>query len=277
MNRIMSQLENGEFIYRDKLSIPEQINFGLEMELDKVDFNEVSRLVKKKFGGNYHVKPDKSLTLGCNAEITTPKLQNTKYTWVTLKKIGFLLESLTASYDKCSFQVNFDGSLLPSVEDRVRFLKLYAMYEDIIYRFSKGGDNCYRDSLDTYASPIILTLKGVLKINSQAVIEMFSNQKRYGIAFKTMGCDLIEFRTPNMSNNPLYWQNYINAFYYLIRLVISGKYDKKEVDEYIDKFNKIYILEAYEKESTDKALKLCQAIFPRTLDTTNFMHQYLKN
>ena len=275
MSNIMIQLQNSSFIYRDKLSIPRKVNFGLELELDKVDNEEVSKLIKSRVGGNYNVKEDKSLTKGSNAEITTPVLQNEKDTWIALKRIGELLEKLNPSYDKCSFQVNFDGSLLPTIEDRVRFLKLYAMYEDIIYRFSKGEDSNYRDSLETYAAPIILTLKGALTINNNAVVDMFSNQKRYGITFKNNGCDLIEFRTPNMSNNPIYWQNYINTFYYLLRVVTSGKYNRKEVDEYIDIFNRTYILEAYERENCDKALKFCKTIFPQTTDTTNFMHQYL--
>ena len=52
--------------------------------------------------------------------------------------MGELLTKLNPNYNICSFQVNFDGKLLPSVEEKIRFLKLYAMYEDIVYKFSKG-------------------------------------------------------------------------------------------------------------------------------------------
>ena len=50
-----------------------------------------------------------------NAEINTPVLRNSKATWELLKRMGELLKKINASYDRCSFQVNFDGSLLPSV------------------------------------------------------------------------------------------------------------------------------------------------------------------
>lgn len=276
MDVIMAQLQNSPLEYRDKLSIPKKVNFGLELELDKVNPKEVYKLVRKQFG-NWIIKEDKGLTKGENAEIVSPVLQNNKDTWIALRKMGDILEKIKPKYDRCSFQVNFDGSLLPDVNDRVRFLKLYAMYEDIIYRFSRGDDGCYRDSLEMYASPIILALKGALSISDEAAVEMFSNHKRYGIAFKSNDKDLIEFRTPNMTSNPVYWQNYINTFYYLLMCAANPRYDKKEVDKYIDEFSRIYILEGYEFEKKEKALRLAKMIFPHNVDKVNFMHQYIGN
>ena len=270
-----SQLINSPMEFRSKLTLPYKANFGLELELDKVDLLEVRELVGRNIGGDFSVKNDKSLTTGMNAEINTPVLRNSKATWELLKRMGELLKKINASYDRCSFQVNFDGSLLPSVEDRVKFLKIYAMYEDIVYRFSKGEDLSYRDSLEEYASPIILTLKGVLSINNDAVVEMFSNQKRYGICFKSRDCDLIEFRTPNMTDNVCLWQNYVTFFYYLLNLVYSGKINMREVDEYISNYSRIYILENYEKEKEEKALQLSKKLFCNSTDRINFMHQYL--
>ena len=270
-----NQLINSPMEFRSKLTLPHKANFGLELELDKVDLLEIRELVGRNIGGDFSVKNDKSLTTGMNAEINTPVLRNSKATWELLKRMGELLKKINASYDRCSFQVNFDGSLLPSVEDRVKFLKIYAMYEDIVYRFSKGEYLSYRDSLEEYASPIILTLKGVLSINNDAVVEMFSNQKRYGICFKSRDCDLIEFRTPNMTDNVCLWQNYVTFFYYLLNLVHSGKINMREVDEYINNYSRIYILENYEKEKEEKALQLSKKLFCNSTDRINFMHQYL--
>lgn len=270
-----TKLENCPLIYRDKLTIPSPINFGLELELDKVDPNRVYKLIRNRIGVNWQVKEDLSLTQGRNAEIASPVLQNNKKNWILLKKLGELLEKLNPSYDKCSFQVNFDGSLLPTTEDRIRFLKLFAMYEDIIYRFSKGEDPEFRSSLEMYAHPIMLSLKGALSISDDGVIEMFSNNKRYGIVFKTENKDLIEFRSPNMTSNPIYWQNYVTTFYYLLTASFSNKYNQKEVDRYIDKFSKTYLLENYELEKKEKALTLSKMIFPYSMDQINFMHQYM--
>lgn len=269
------KLKNNPLVYQDRLTIPQKVNFGLELELDKVSYDEVYRLVRKQFNGNWIVKRDKSLTDGQNAEIVSPVLQNTKQTWILLGKMGELLRKIEPVYDKCSFQVNFDGSLLPTSSDRVRFLKLYAMYEDIIYRFSKGEDAEYRESLEMYASPIILALKGVSHFDDEGIVEMFSNNKRYGVVFKNQENDLIEFRTPNMTSNPVLWQNYVTTFYYLLRCATSNRYDRREVDSYIDDFCKVYLLENYELEKTEKALQFTKKIFPHSADQISFMHQYL--
>lgn len=269
------QLQNNPLEYRSILTLPSKINFGLELELEDVVYDEVNRLVKNQFGESWIVKTDRSLNLTANAEIVTPVLQNKKQTWILLKKMGKLLNHLNPTYNNCSFQINFDGTLLPNEKARIRFIKLYAMYEDIIYRFSQGEDGKYRDSLETYAYPIILSLKGIKSYGDDTIIDMFSNNKRYGVVFKTEGKDLIEFRTPNATSNPILWQNYITTFYYLIKFATSNKYPQKEIDEYIDKFMSIYLLERYEQPRPEKALKLSNMIFHHKQDQLQFLHQYI--
>lgn len=271
-----NQLINSPMQFRSKLTIPSNVGFGLELELDKVDFNEVKKAVSKQIGGDWTIKNDNSLTKFNNAEINSPVLYNNKNTWELLIKMSELLKQINPSYDICSFQINFDGTFLPKEKDRIRFLKLYAMYEDIIYRFSMGEDTSYRESLETYASPVILTLKGLLSINDTYLLDIFSNQKRYGICFKTKSSDLIEFRTPNMTDNICLWQNYITFFYYLLKMVASGKYREDEIDRYIENYSNLYILENYEIENREKAFQLSKNLFSNSTDRINFMHQYLR-
>ena len=261
--------------YRSILTLPKDVNFGIELEMEDVDMIHVYNQVKSTLGNNWNINKDDSLKPLRSAEIVSPVLQNTKDTWILIRKMGELLDKMNPTYNKSSFQVNFDGSLLPKEEDRIRFLKLYAMYEDIIYRFSKGEDEEYRESLETYAGPIILTLKGLVN-DPRCAIEMFSNNKRYGIIFKTQKKDLIEFRTPNSTSNPILMQNYITTFYYLLKFATSNKYPKKEVDEYIDRYMKIYILESYERCNEEKAIQFADMIFPKQVDKAFFLHQYLK-
>lgn len=275
LSNLETQLKNNPLEYRSILTIPSRTRFGLELELENVNIGDVHEAVKTKLGDNWLVKTDDSLNKGNSAEIVTPVFQNKKSTWVLLKKLGELLERLNPTYDNCSFQINFDGNLLPKLEDRVRFIKLYAMYEDIIYRFSQGEDGRYRDSIETYAYPIILTLKGCQSYGKDTIVDFFSDNKRYGLVFKTNGKDLIEFRTPNATNNPILWQNYITTFYYLLKFATNNKYPKKEIDEYIDKFMSIYLLERYEHLRIDKAEKLSSMIFPHKQDQLYFMHQYI--
>ena len=269
------QLRNNPSIYRSKLTIPEKVNFGLELELDQINYDEVFKLVRNQFNQGWIVKTDKSLTKGRNAEIVSPVLQNKKQTWQLLQRMGELLIKINPSYDKCSFQINFDGNLLPNTEDKIKFLKLFAVYEDIIYRFSMGEDKEYRESLDMYASPIILSLKGALDLDDEYAIELFSNNKRYGVIFKTLEKDLIEIRTPNATSNPILMQNYITFFYYLIKFATSKKCNTKELDQYINNFYRIYLLEGYQQLKTEKALELSNKIFTNKTDQYQFMHQYI--
>ena len=104
---------------------------------------------------------------------------------------------------------------------------------------------------------------------------MFSDNKRYGLVFKSKQ-DLIEFRTPNSTSNPTLIQNYIATFYYLLTYVMKNKYDKKRVDDYINHYYKTYILESYERENPEKAIEFASEIFPHQIDRTYFYHQYFR-
>lgn len=277
-SNIQNQLVNNPLSYRSILTLPKNARFGLEIELENVNYDLISRYVRNQFGQHWYVKDDRSLMKDKNAEIVTPVLYNEKKTWILLKKLAQMIKKLSPTFDNCSFQVNFDGSLLPTSEDRITFLKLYAYYEDIIYRFSKGENANYRESLDMYASPIILALKDVLNFDEpdkEFILERFSNNKRYGIIFKNKSKDLIEFRTPNGTYNPILWQNYITLFYYLIEAITKRKYDLQELNEYISSYSKINILESYELSREEKALKLSKQIFSKQLDKTSFLHQYI--
>lgn len=275
-DNIKMQLQNNPLTYREQLTIPSSENFGVEIELENIDYNKVYKLIKKQFGTTWKITKDDSLIKGANAEIVSPILQNNKQTWTLLKKLAELLKKLNPTFENCSFQINFDGTLLPTDKERLRFLKLYAYYEDIIYRFSMGEDNKYRNSLDTYASPIMLFLKGLISGSTEdeeLITEMFSNNKRYGIVFKTEK-NLIEFRTPNGTLNPILWQNYITFFYYLIKLSTSSKCNEKELENYIKSFSKIYLYENYSLLKEEKALSLSKQLYSHKEDQTSFLHQY---
>lgn len=275
---IQSQLDNNPLEYRSMLTLPRDVQFGLEIELESVDYDKVYHLVRRQFGTSFKVKPDQSLNRDKNAEIALPVLKNEKRTWILLRKLAELLSKFNPTFEHCGFQINFDGSLLPKDEDRIKFLKLYGYYEDILYKFSKGEDEEYRTSLDIYAAPIILSLKDTLQFGEEdrdLIIERFSNNKRYGVVFKTENKDLIEFRTPNGTINPILWQNYITFFYYFMMLVNSNKYNRKEVDEYISSYSKLDVLESYELLREEKAVSLSKKMFNKQRDRVFFLQQYM--
>lgn len=266
-------LKNHMVVYRNMLTIPKNVKFGLELEMEDVKYDDILRLITRQFGSSWKVKDDRSLKMDCNSEIAIPPLYNKKETWQSLKKLSKLLDAVRPTYDNCSLQINFDGELLPEDKDKIKFLKLFAVYEDIIYRFSMGYDSDYRESITQYAYPIMLTMKAY---DNEGLLELLSNQKRYGINFKTDNIDLIEFRTPNASNNPITWQNYITFFYYLIQYSLSPKCNEKLLDEYIEQFNKIDLLDNYKKCKDERAYQLSLKLFNNQTDRLNFLSQYSK-
>lgn len=273
---IKIQLINSPLTFRRRLTIPVETRFGLEIELESVDLDKVYHLVKTQFGSSWIVKDDKSLLKNHNAEIATPVLNNSISTWELLKKLSELISRLKPTFDNCSFQINFDGSLLPTVDDKVNLLKIFAYYGDIIYRFSKGEDEDYRSNISVYANPIILALKDVINDGNYCTIERFNNQRRYGINFKTEE-DIIEFRSINGTKNIILWQNYITFFYYLIHLARTRKYNLREIDSYIDSYSQINMLEEYEKINEKKALSLSKKQFNNQTDRIYFLQQYIGN
>ena len=273
---IRSELKETPFLYRQILTIPSEVNFGLEIEIENVNHEFVLKQINNQFGSQFQVKKDISLIKGNNAEIITPVLQNTRKTWEMLKKLTDLIKTLNPTYDNCSFQINYDASLLPTIDDKVRFLKLFAVYEDIIYRFSKGEDEEYRITMSEYAAPIMPVIKEYKdKLNDEYLVDEFASIKGSGVNFKKRRKDLIEFRTPNGTHNIVLWQNYITTFYYLLKLATNPNIDKKELDKYIDEFNEKYILELYEIEDIEKAQKLSSMLFTNELDKKYFMKQYI--
>ncbi len=106
-------------------------------------------------------------------------------------------------------------------------------------------------------------------------LEPYTNQKRYGLSFKSNPLDLIEIRSPNATINPIYWQNYICTFYYLIMYSLSPKCNERDLDEYIDKFSEINLLDSYSKLNESKAFILSKKLFMKTDDKTHFLNHYL--
>lgn len=270
-NNLIQCIKNNPLEYRQTLTIPQNTNFGFEIELENINSKILNKILKN-YIPTWNIKEDKSLNPNNSAELVSPVMKNTKDTWIMLKKIAEILQRQNITFNNCSFQINYDDNLLPTDKDKIKFLKLFMMYEDIIYRYSIGESKDYRESIEMYAYPISLELKAY---SEDYLIEKYTNQKRSGICFKNNSKKLIEIRTPNSTINPILWQNYVTFFYYLIEYSKSTKCSLNELNKYIEDFLLIDLLDNYKKEKTNKALKLCNNIFNNVKDKSYFMEQYL--
>lgn len=257
------------------LSIPRNVNFGLEIEINDVNFDEVARLIKNMC--NWHVYLDYSCG-EFSAEIVTPVLNNTKETWLILNKIAKTIKHLAPNYHGCNFQINYDLDLLSDDEEVVYFLKLFAAFEKIIFSYSRGYDEKLLVDIDTYIRPINVCLNEYLKISNESVIKAITNTKHEAICIKKdptkYAKNLIEIRTPNGTGNIRLWQNYITFFYYLINFVNKKHYSF--IDSEYERNKSIYIQEYYQNLDIKRAEYLANQIFPNEKDKTLFLNQYMQ-
>lgn len=281
---------------RTSLSIPKNICFGLEIEnngLKQENFNDATRIIQN-IDKRFEIQDDFSLNersrninkLGL--EIATPVFRNNKNDLLLLKKISKTLQYINPKYNLSSLQVNLDDNL--TVEQKMDLLKVFAFYETILLRFSRGRDNKLRDCSATYSKYIYYTLLNVLNkdIEECEKLSYFTEHKMYAINFKKNTAKekirkpLIEFRSPNGTNDLSLWLNYVNTFYYFLESVSNNKHDM-ELIEYTLKNPYQLDKEEYNNSflcfpvNETLAIDFANRIFDNEEDKIYFLQQYIGN
>lgn len=267
-----------EIPYRKVLTIDEFTDFGIEIETENLKFDEAEKKLRKQLDDSWQIKQDKSLK-DFGLEIASPILYNNKETWMNLKKLAKTLKYLNPEYTNCSFQVNLSIENF-NEEDIINFLKFYSAYEEIIIRISKGDDKTLRETFEEFARPISLKAFEYIKIfGNQKTIEAFESNKQESISLKLNKAKykkaLIEFRSPNSTDNIGLWQNYITLFYYMLKYVKDKNYDKEKIDYLFERcYIKRDIESILEYNKIKKAIELADMIFKEDIDKCLFLEQY---
>ena len=262
--------------YRDSLELSPLTKFGLEIEMDHLSLNKIND-IKDKYDNKkgYIVYEDTSLKNG-GIELATRVMGNLPKNWLELKELSDYLKKKRPDFENSSLQVNLNCHM--DYNELVFFLKLYAYYEDIIYRYSKGNDRVLRYSVDIYAHSIREALKRTINFGKDEIdiVEAFLNSKSFGVALKDndgkenliSGINLIEFRTPNGTLNPILWQNYVMLFQSMIDFVESGDWYGYTFD--IDKLS--------DREfDLNKAIEFANIVFVSEKEKLLFIKQYIGN
>ncbi len=279
-----------ELNYRHLLHFDQKSIFGIEIEMEEIDYNNTERLIKNKLDDSWEIMEDLSLLYG-GLEIVSPPLTNRKETWNLLFKLSKTLKYINPTFQNASFQVNLD---VPFQEDKlVPFLKFFSYYEDILFRLSRGFDFHIRNSALTYALPITPELVRMIRCNnSNEMICSCFDSKRYAIRLKmnqnhlmnrgeilhrksTIPVSVIEFRTPNGTNDALLWQNYINTFYHILQYIASALFDYERLEYNL--FHATYrsCINDYEILHIEKAIEFANLIFKEDIDKIYFLKQYI--
>lgn len=290
---LLVETENYLLEYRDKLNLPNDVTFGVELEYEGILRSVTNKFVEKNLR-DWHSKGDGSLSSG--GEITSPVMIDEIRYWQELKKICEHLSRRKAdTLHNAGGHIHIGTCVLgEDIEAWRNFLKLYTAYENIIFRFIYGDKISGRKKLFKYAPPIAdsiyRAMPSIDRADSLSDIRLaLPTSDRYA-ALNFCNVDFynpesryekntLEFRSPNATTNAVVWQNNINAF---AKMLVASR-DKVMDEEFLDyKLKHEYLPYSgneymYNDVSLKNVLEFVDLVFDNNLDKIYFLRQYLKD
>ena len=212
---------------RNQLGLEQYITFGLELEFENAMRDRIDRQLSETFhNGDWMTKHDGSLNNG--AEINSPILRDNETTWRDLDKVCSIVGPLASIGKKSGGHIHIGTQTLGNnKESWLNFIKMWSVYENIIFRFVYGDFLTARPSMLSYAKPMTKNFwQDYKKLKNDgasldAIISRISHCRYQAVNFnnvskgnynKLCNDNTIEFRCPNGSLNPAIWQNNVNFF-----------------------------------------------------------------
>ncbi len=277
---------------RNTLDIKRSITFGLEIEYEYANNEEISKeLGDLLYVDRWVLKKDGSLEKG--GEISSPVLNDNETTWKELKRVCKVIIEHARIGDKSSSHVHIGSHILEKKENYyVNFMRLWSAYENIIFRFCYGEYLNNRPNIVKYAKPVSKLLKDNCdkfdknEISFLHLLFNLSNTRYQAVNFENLkytysrnygSYNTLEFRCPNGSLEPTIWQNNVNLFVKLLEYSKNNNYDKDLINHRYDMEEGYMDLDWYNKIYLEEALELCDLIFDNNLDKVYFLKQYLKS
>ena len=314
---LLKYLKTYKLEFRENLGLNKKIKFGIEIEAEG---EELKKLLTnpsyrkgnlniellshykdyfKEVGLNSYdyekcpwiLKTDDSVKEG--AEIHSPILSDTKENWENLKTICEFLKSINAvSTDKTSTHIHFNGqSYLKDAHDLDSLIKLYSVYENVLYLFGTGEFINFRSNIYKYATPVANdfqnTFQGMTfrtldykKILNLVDYAYYRGLRLINLNYEEGGKDTFEFRFANGTLSPVIIQNLINAEAKLCSCAVNTNFDEELIKR---KFNFLRfsrtnreILKKYLETPLDDILEFVDLIFDNALDKLYFIRQCIK-
>ena len=274
---------------RSKLGLGSYITFGLELEVENALTQRICKKLKETFpNGNWSDKTDSSLINGL--EINSPVLKDNKKAWDDLNKICSILKH-SANIDKNSGGHIHIGTqtLGNQKESWLNFIKMWYVYENIIFRFAYGEFLTARPNISVFAKPVAKffshNYENFKNQDLGEIISILAKDKNQAVNFnnvsnynKFLTKNTIEFRCPNGTLSSAIWQNNVSFFVNFLNYAKSTSFNddliQKRYQINLDKFSN---LEFYDEIYFEQALELCDMIFANNLDKVYFLKQYLKS
>lgn len=297
IQELIYQLDKYYLELRDKLNFNPNITFGLELEHENI-----SKISKRAytdkfyrlnlFNEDWRLDEDGSLNNGF--EIISPILKDTIKNWKDLSVICEFINKYAEVGPHTAGHVHVGTQVLGyKLNDWLKFLKLWAVYENIIYRFTYGE---YLTKLFgiTYCEPYAVNFLGMSNtynnysyLDIESLIGHLSRNRSQAVNFQNVDYyskrfedgNTIEFRCPNGSLNPVVWQNNVNLFISLLKYSKSKNFDfdtieKRNLMDLYAVSSKRYKL--YDQIFLPQAIEFCDLVFKKNIDKIYFLKQYLK-
>ena len=292
LQELLVEVENYYLEYRNSLGLPNNLTFGIEIEYEGLAKILVSKFIEKNFS-NWNSKGDGSLRTG--GEITSPIMSDKTEYWDQLKQICQYLTKKNADTEhNAGGHIHIGTPVLgEDVESWKIFLKLYTLYENVLFRFVYGDKINARKKMNKYAPPIADKLYQLLEdIDDTSDVEdlesILPDQKYAALNFHNVSFyhpemnwekNTLEFRSPNATTNAIIWQNNINA---LTKMLLASK-NKVINEDFLNYKLKNEYMYYYKNKciynciNLKDVLEFVDLIFDNNLDKIYFLRQYLKD
>jgi len=314
---LLEYLRDYRLQLRDEIGLKKWIKFGIEIETESDEVynlltsplyrhNQLAcRLLmhsddyfKSRKANSYSYEKGlwilkEDCTVKNGAEIHSPILTDTKKIWQELKEVCMYLSSLGArATDNTATHIHFaEQSFLTDVYDLYNLIKLYTVYEGVLYYFGTGEFVNFRERINEYSSPVAKDFQRacqgfyVSHLSYQKFLKKLDFSYNRGLRLNNLQSEYkskktFEFRFANGSLSPAIIQNLVNAEAKLCCYAISDDFD----DDYITRkfkdaqFPKTVreLTSLYLNISLDDILEFADLIFDNTIDKLNFIKQCIK-
>lgn len=292
LQELLYYIENYYLELRNCLGFDDNITFGLELEFENAMKDRIERKLEEYCLDHiWRMGRDGSLHNG--AEINSPILKDQSDSWHQLKRVCQIVSQHAIIGKSSGGHIHIGTQVLGNkTESWMNFIKLWSIYENIIYRFVYGDYLSARPSMKKYAEPMAKNFwkdyQSMLEYDSLTLYDILrkvSHQRYQAVNFNNVSSfsefrsdNTIEFRCPNGTLEAVIWQNNVNLFVHLLQYSKSEGYN----DDMIQKRRMINqdhysSLDFYDEIYLQQALELCDMIFTNNFDKVYFLRQYLKS
>ncbi len=292
LQELLYYIENYYLEYRNRLGFDDNVTFGLEIEVANSHNKYIQKHLKDdKIKPEWVITSDGSLHSGI--EINSPILKDTCANWVNLNRVCSIIKNHCVIDETCGGHIHVGTQVLgPQKQSWLNFLKLWSVYENIIYRFVYGDYLTARSNMSKYAPPMATyfwksyeNIKKMEKFRIRTAQDYLGYHKRQAVNFLNVkdfndfsSGNTIEFRCPNGTIEPVIWQNNVNLFINMLLYCKSSNFDNDIIDRRRAINQDKYLgLNWYNEIYLEQALEFCDMIFKNNFDKVYFLRQYLKS